>query len=640
MSLFRQLWLTVILGTTIAFAGSFLLSMFTARHYLEEQLAIKNSDNAATLALSMTQMEKDPVTVELLVAATFDSGQYAQVRVVDPEGAPLVERRAETAGNVAPGWFTSLFPIHSRPGSAQVSSGWSQFGTVEIVSHSDFAYRELWNGAIELLIWFLAGGSLLGVLGTQLLNRIRTPLQRVVEQAQGVSERRFATIDEPDTPELKSLARGMNTMVERLRAMFAEEAERLDQVRREATLDGLTGLANRSYFLNQLDTALTSEDAPRSGSLLMLRIADLAGINRRAGREAADTVLQRIAQSLSAEAGHHPRASAARMNGADFVLLLPEVTHPEDSANHLLQQLSDLASTGLIDGDKTGHIGISLYQHGESPAAVLARADAALAAAESAAPLGFRLADQGTLPIAASNADWKRLLESAVRTQRLRLIEFPVAAHDGELLHLECPLRLQAGENGEWLAAGSFMPMATRLSMTAELDLAATQLALRRIAEGTQAVAVNLSGESLVSGAFIQQLHTLIIQQRELAPRLWLEISEGGAFQHFDAFLRFSNALRPLGCRLGIEHFGRQFSDIGRLHGAGLNYLKIDGSFIRGIDRQPGNQAFIKGLCSIAHSIGLTVIAESVQSAEELAILPELGFDGATGPAVPRNTPL
>ena len=103
------------------------------------------------------------------------------------------------------------------------------------------------------------------------------------------------------------------------------------------------------------------------------------------------------------------------------------------------------------------------------------------------------------------------------------------------------------------------------------------------------------------------------------------------------SFLAFSLALRPLGCRLGIEHFGRQFSQIGRLHDIGLDYLKVDGSFIRNIHGDNGNQAFLKGLCNIAHGIGLTVIAEGVNNAEELATLPALGFDGATGPAVSRN---
>jgi EAL domain-containing protein (putative c-di-GMP-specific phosphodiesterase class I) len=173
--------------------------------------------------------------------------------------------------------------------------------------------------------------------------------------------------------------------------------------------------------------------------------------------------------------------------------------------------------------------------------------------------------------------------------------------------------------------------------MTTELDLAATRLALERIAAGAAAVAVNLSGQSIVDTSFRQRLQTLVASRKELAPRLWLEISEVGAFQHFVEFQAFCNALRPLGCRLGIEHFGRQFSEIGRLHDIGLNYLKIDGSFIRAINSQAGNQAFLKGLCNIAHNIGLTVIAEGVQTAEELATLPGLGFDAATGPAVLRN---
>ena len=154
---------------------------------------------------------------------------------------------------------------------------------------------------------------------------------------------------------------------------------------------------------------------------------------------------------------------------------------------------------------------------------------------------------------------------------------------------------------------------------------------------GAAAVAVNLSGESIRSAAFRNSLQKLIAARKDLAPHLWLEVSEIGAFQHFAEFQDFCNRLRPLGCRLGIEHFGRQFSEIGRLHDIGLDYLKVDGSFIRSIHTQTGNQAFLKGLCSIAHNIGLTVIAEAVQTAEELAMLPQLGFDGATGPAIPRN---
>ena len=85
---------------------------------------------------------------------------------------------------------------------------------------------------------------------------------------------------------------------------------------------------------------------------------------------------------------------------------------------------------------------------------------------------------------------------------------------------------------------------------------------------------------------------------------------------------------------MGIEHFGRQFSEIGRLHDLGLDYLKIDASFIRGLEANVGNQSFLKGLTTIAHGIGMKVIAEGVANEAELAVLADVGFDGATGPGV------
>ena len=637
MTLFRQLWLAVIASTVIAFAGSFVVSMLTARHYLTAQLAIKNNDNASSLALSMSQLDKDPVTIELQIAAVFDSGQYAVVRLIGPDGKVILEKTGQPVADEVPLWFIRLFPIASQPGQAQISNGWSQFGTVEVISHSHFAYRELWNGALKLLVWFAGGGVLIGLLGMRWLGRIKQPLDAVVGQAQAITERRFVRIAEPATPELKSLAKAMNAMVDRVKTMFSEEAARLEKVRREATLDSLTGLANRGFFLNQLDAALNADDAAPSGSLLMLRLADLAGINRRAGRETADELLRRIGNFLLELTENKPGAAAARLNGADFALLLPGIQDAAPVAEKLLDALRNLVSAGMIDGENIGHLASGNYLHGQSIGSLLSRLDAGLATAESQSGLAWCRAENNNEQGAITNADWKKLLEGAIDTQRLRLIEFPVAGNGGQLLHLECPLRLQASAGGEWLAAGSFMPMAARLSMTTELDLAAARLALERIAAGAPAVAVNLSGESILDPGFQRRLHGQIVARKELAPRLWLEVSEVGAFQHFDAFHDFCNLLRPFGCRLGIEHFGRQFSQIGRLNDIGLDYLKVDGSFIRAIDTQAGNQAFLKGLCSIAHNIGLTVIAEGVQTPEELASLPGLGFDGATGPAVPRN---
>ena len=134
MSLIKQLWIAIALVMTVAFGGSLVVSVLSARHYLEQQLQVKNIDNATALALSLTQMDKDPVTMELQVAAQFDAGHYRFIRLTAPNGETLVEKVYEGKLEGAPSWFARLIPIRAEPGQAMVQDGWKQFGTISLAS--------------------------------------------------------------------------------------------------------------------------------------------------------------------------------------------------------------------------------------------------------------------------------------------------------------------------------------------------------------------------------------------------------------------------------------------------------------------------------------------------------------------------
>jgi EAL domain-containing protein (putative c-di-GMP-specific phosphodiesterase class I) len=111
-------------------------------------------------------------------------------------------------------------------------------------------------------------------------------------------------------------------------------------------------------------------------------------------------------------------------------------------------------------------------------------------------------------------------------------------------------------------------------------------------------------------------------------------VGESGALRHLAAFREFCRGARAAGCRVGLEHFGNRFSQVGSLHDLGLDYVKVDASFIGGIASNRGNQTFLKGLATIAHALDWQVFAEGVATADELAAIADLDFDGATGPAV------
>lgn len=640
MSLFRQLWLAVAFSTMLAFIGSAVVSLLSARHYLEQQLILKNEDNANALALLISQQSKDAVTIELYVASLFDSGHYELIQVADPRGKIIVERKSPPDSGDAPVWFTRLLPINPTPGQAQISDGWKQSGTITLRSQSRFAYRELWSGATSMGGLLLLVGAISSWLGSLILGRLRRPLGRVVDQARAICERRFSTIEEPEVPELKQLAFAMNTMVGRLKTMFEEEAARLEAVRREVNYDSVSGFANRMFFTSQLSELLKSEEKAQTGSLVMMRIIDLGSINSRLGRIDTDRFLKAFCTSIETVASSHPEHLTGRLNGSDFAVVLPGLEDAEALANQLYDLITQETSH-FSDGAPVVRIGFGGYQQGMEPGPLYGLVDSALAEAEASGenkPRRAQTSGDAKRPI--SSVQWAEQLGRAIEHGWIKLVGLPVVGFgEKKVLHQESPLRMRFLEEGEWLTAGRFLPMATRLKMTSELDYAATRLALQQLATQSdkQDLAVNLSGESLLSETFRKKMRELLRENAGLCRHLWMEVSETSVFANLDAFRAFRKDLMEFDCRLGIEHFGREFSRIGVLHDLGLHYLKVDGSFINDIDSQSGNQAFLEGLCQIAHNIGLLVIAEGVKRPEELAMLPTLGFDGATGPAIPRE---
>lgn len=633
MSLIRQIWLLMLGTVLLAFLGSVTVAVESARNYLETQLQLKNADNATSLALALSQQKGDPELMALTMSAQFDTGFYRRIRLVGSDGKVKFVRDATVGPAKAPAWFVNLVSIESRPGVAQVSDGWRALGQVEVESQAAFAFDELWKSSVRSALALAVVGLVAGTLGTLVVRRIRKPIDSTVSQAHALVKGEFVTVQEPNVPELQRLTQAMNTMVERLRVAFQTQAAQLDSLHKQANCDALTGLSNRAHFLGLLGASLQREDGTADGGLVLLRVLDLAGVNRTHGHGVADRMITTIAQALRPYAERVEGCFLGRLNGSDFALCLPVPGVARETAQALADALR-LVLPSLGAGAAVA-VGAVELRRDMQMAQVMGTADAALARAESYGPFAVELASEASPAMALlGEGAWRQRIREALVHDRVRLMMFPVVDSRYQTVHLECPLRMQLEEGGVLEPAARWLPLAIRSRLTVDVDERALALALMDATRDGQARCVNLSPASLTDSSFAPRLRALLWAAPRAARLIWLEVAEIAAVDHFHLLQELSRQLRPIGVRIGLEHAGERLGQIPRLFEAGLDYVKLDASIVRGIGTDENRAIFVRGTVTLLHGLSLQVFAEGVVDELDCQRLWECGVDGATGPYI------
>lgn len=636
MSLIKQLWIGIIVLLLLVLSGNFVISTITAKTYLQEQLRLKNIDNANSLALSISQMpDKDPVTLELLITAQFDAGHYEYIIFQDPDKQPIVARNYEATqptSDEVPQWFARHVKFDVAPGIAQVQDGWQQAGTLIVKSHSRYALEALWSNTRNLLDWFICATLLSGLIGSFILKYISRPLDLVVDQAEAIGERRFIVSEEPKTKEFQRLVRAMNTLSQGVKQMLEKEARQLELLRRESQTDTLTGLANRTHFLNLLDAQLTRDDAQESGVIVLARVMNLTDLNGQLGHPQVDQLLRTIAGVFSDLQDTYPNSYAGRLNGSDFILLIPTDTPINIISTDVAQKLNVQLQTGNFDKVALP-LALCSFNSNDKRNELLHKLDGALAQAELKGNRAVVALDNNQLDYVQHNlAEWRDVISNALNSQALALAKFPVRATSGELLHHEAAVRLEL--DNELKSAGYFIPWAVRLGLMPDVDLAVLKLALTQLKRTPAPLAINLSAATLCNTGFREQIITLLQSDLQSAQYLWLEFPEVCVLRHLEELRTFAARLRSLGCRVGLEHVGLEFTQFGSLQDMGLGYLKIDSAIIRDIHTNISSQTFVQSLCTLGHSLGIVMIAEGVLTDAEKQMLIKIGADGLTGPHI------
>ncbi|MEM9439576.1 MAG: PAS domain S-box protein [Pseudomonadota bacterium] len=426
-----------------------------------------------------------------------------------------------------------------------------------------------------------------------------------------------------------------------------------DRLQHQATHDSLTDLLNRAEFERGLASALAkAKSTNRSSVLCYIDLDQFKILNDSAGHMAGDQLIRQMA-SLFGERADAIGAMLARLGGDEFGLLVEACTL--DQGKRIAQDLID--ATNMLRFSWEGRtFGVSISVGLTVIDENLRDVDDALTQADIAC---YAAKDNGRGRLCvyqASDAEtWQRhqdvlraaSLEQAIANNNLTLMAQPIVRLGNDALpvsHYEILLRLQ-GPAGEWLLPGAFIPAAERYGLMSMIDQWVVETSLEAISDIARPADgfrfnINLSGHSLTDAAFQDSLRGMLRESKLPTESLCFEITETAVISNLTRAKRFVSELRDLGCRIALDDFGCGLSSFSYLKHFLVDYIKIDGSFIKHIADDATDRAIVEAINHVSHVGKLQTVAECVEDEALIVQLRELQIDYAQGLALGSAEPL
>ena len=424
------------------------------------------------------------------------------------------------------------------------------------------------------------------------------------------------------------------------------------QMSYQATHDALTGLVNRREFERRLQEGIDS--GHRGDGQHVLCYLDLDRfkiVNDTSGHVAGDSMLREVAKVLRDAV--RDSDTVGRLGGDEFGLLL--VGCPLDKARQIADDLTrSVGDYRFVWKDKIFNIGVSvglveISRESGTLEELLAAADTAcyVAKKQGSGRVAVYSARDEAIARHTGEIQWLQRLQSALKDNRFHLYhQVIVAAHDEETgPAMEVLVRME-DESGNELAPAEFMRAAERYRLMGLVDRWVVQTTLAALGRGAiavqtnRSVAINISGQTLADLQFLEFVVECFDSTGALPSQVCFEITENAVIANLDHARRFVGVLHGMGCQFALDDFGSGVGSFSNLKNLPLDYLKIDGSFMRNLGRDTVNQAMVTAMIKLARSLNFKVIAEQVEDSAAVEAARRMGVDYLQGYAIGRPQPL
>ncbi|MCD9499026.1 LapD/MoxY N-terminal periplasmic domain-containing protein, partial [Photobacterium carnosum] len=324
MTLYRQLLLWMLVVLFLLISAVFTIQFNTTKSYLIEQQSteLNNVVNSIGFALSPYLKEKDFISAESVINATFDSGYYSQVKLTLLDSNKEIIRQYPQRINNIPDWFQSLIHIEAMTQTTTLTSGWLQLAKLTVISSPISAYIQLWKATIQLALGFITSLLLTAIVLSLVLNKVLRPLKQIQKSAQEIAHNHFTDpLPIPHTRELFDLVIAFNSMNTQLQQHFKQQAQEADTLRIRAYQDPVSGLANRSYLMANLKSWLSHKP---TGGIILLKSDTIEDSYQQSGYEKGDKLVQKLTDHLKELSTDN--VTIARLNQSEFMLIAPNAS--------------------------------------------------------------------------------------------------------------------------------------------------------------------------------------------------------------------------------------------------------------------------------------------------------------------------
>jgi diguanylate cyclase (GGDEF)-like protein len=504
---------------------------------------------------------------------------------------------------------------------------------------------------VKIFLTAIFGLALSGLLAWKLGRNITKPIQEIAQAVNRIGEGVFShTIMENSSGELKTLQKGFNSMSSSLKHAYDGMQEKINDatsmLRHQAQHDDLTGLINRREFEVRLERCLKSVHENNAQHIFcFLDLDQFKLVNDTCGHSAGDELLKQVSILLANKM--RERDTLARLGGDEFGLLLENCTLTDANQinNALLKTIRDYR---FIHDDKIFNIGVSIglvviNQGFENVSEIIHAADLACYSAKSAGRNQSFLFNPGDVEVVRQRSAVESISDITDEIDDEQFMLYcqpivPLTSVTTQLQHYEILLR-KIDLDGKIILPTTFIPSAERYHLMPNIDrwviknvFLAYQKLLEINAEKCNYIfSINLSGTSLGDKSLLSFIQDMFIKYSIPPQSICFEITETAAIVNLKNTILLFSALRKLGCSFALDDFGSGMSSFTYLKNFDVDYLKIDGTFVKEMHINKIDHAMVRSIHSVAEAMSIKTVAEFVENEEILSELKSIGVHYGQG---------